>query len=64
MASAPCKDCEKRYSGCHSQCEGYLQFREEQNGLLKKRLMEIQSTPDPDKMIRKSIWKFSKKKGV
>ena len=64
MASAPCKDCEKRYYGCHSQCEGYQQFRAEQNGLLKKRLMEIQSTPDPDKMIRKSIWKFSKKKGV
>lgn len=25
---APCKDCERRFIGCHSQCEEYQQFRE------------------------------------
>ena len=22
----PCKDCEKRYVGCHGRCEKYLEF--------------------------------------
>lgn len=27
MASAPCKDCQDRFSGCHSSCEKYLEFK-------------------------------------
>lgn len=23
---APCKDCDKRYVGCHGRCEKYLEF--------------------------------------
>ena len=24
--NAPCKDCEKRYVGCHGRCEKYLEY--------------------------------------
>ena len=24
---SPCKNCEKRYFGCHSECQDYLDFR-------------------------------------
>ena len=27
--TAPCKDCEDRHSGCHSECEKYKAFKEE-----------------------------------
>ena len=27
MNLSPCKDCEKRYVGCHSECEQYKEFR-------------------------------------
>ncbi len=23
----PCKDCDKRYVGCHSECESYTEYR-------------------------------------
>ena len=26
---SPCKDCEKRYNGCHSTCKDYKTFRSE-----------------------------------
>lgn len=29
MTKSPCKDCESRKVGCHSQCEKYLNFRDE-----------------------------------
>jgi len=28
MDNAPCKDCEKRHVGCHSDCNNYKKFRE------------------------------------
>ena len=27
--SAPCKDCTKRYVGCHSECPLYIKYKEE-----------------------------------
>lgn len=27
MVTAPCKDCSKRYLGCHSKCDEYQAFR-------------------------------------
>ncbi len=26
--NGPCKDCEERYSGCHSECKRYLEWTE------------------------------------
>lgn len=27
---APCKDCEKRYLGCHSECADYINYNNKQ----------------------------------
>lgn len=37
---APCKECTSRFSGCHSFCEGYKQYRAEldiQNEEIRKK---------------------------
>lgn len=31
-----CKDCEKRYIGCHATCEDYLSFKKEREEILAK----------------------------
>lgn len=34
MKKAPCKGCEERHPGCHSECEGYIEWKkahEEEN---------------------------------
>ncbi len=38
---APCKDCEKRYVGCHGRCEKYLEFKKANNERLKQKSLEI-----------------------
>ena len=38
---APCKDCEKRYIGCHGRCEKYLEFKKANNERLKQKSLEI-----------------------
>ena len=30
MSIAPCKDCTKRYLGCHDRCKDYQEFHKEQ----------------------------------
>lgn len=35
--SAPCKDCEKRYLGCHSSCDDYISYRKDRDKFLKDR---------------------------
>lgn len=39
MKNPPCKDCEERFAGCHSQCEKYKEWRsarDEINGIVRK----------------------------
>lgn len=38
---APCKDCEKRYIGCHGRCEKYLEFKKANDERLKQKSLEI-----------------------
>ena len=38
---APCKDCEKRYIGCHGRCEKYLEFKKANNERLKQKSLEV-----------------------
>jgi len=38
-----CKDCTKRYLGCHSKCEKYLIARARRDKALKKRYDESQN---------------------
>jgi hypothetical protein len=41
--SAPCKDCEKRYLGCHSRCPEYQAFYEENKKRLEAKHQEQMS---------------------
>ncbi len=34
----PCKDCEKRYLGCHSDCESYKAYRADREADYEKRM--------------------------
>lgn len=38
---APCKDCGKRYIGCHGRCEKYLEFKKANDERLKQKSLEI-----------------------
>ncbi len=33
-----CKDCTKRYPGCHDHCDDYKKFRDDQNKINKERI--------------------------
>ena len=37
MKEAPCLNCPERKSGCHSNCEKYIQFKTERDAELVKR---------------------------
>ena len=41
MAVMPCKDCQKRFVGCHSSCTEYLSFREEKTAENQRRQDEF-----------------------
>ncbi len=57
-----CKDCEKRHSGCHSECEEYKEFQE--------KLMEYREIKNKEKIkmemskayIRTSIRNMKKRR--
>ena len=34
---APCKDCEKRYLGCHSECADYINYNNKQQKVRDER---------------------------
>lgn len=45
----PCKDCTRRYSGCHSNCEDYKKFRQaldERNALIRQERGRIDNIRD------------------
>lgn len=37
MLKYPCKDCEKRYPGCHSKCEAYQDVHKQQEEIYKNK---------------------------
>ncbi len=41
MSRSPCKDCERRHPGCHSECEDYRKMKEEREEIRKKIRTEI-----------------------
>ena len=44
--TAPCKDCQKRYSGCHSVCEDYIEYSKECERIRQQRNRESQAKHD------------------
>lgn len=45
MLKAPCKDCEKRHTNCHSNCKEYKKYREELDAQNAKRRFENLTSP-------------------
>lgn len=39
--NAPCKDCCKRYVGCHGHCEKYLEFKKSNDERIKQKSLEV-----------------------
>lgn len=39
--NAPCKDCCKRYVGCHGRCEKYLEFKKSNDERIKQKSLEV-----------------------
>ena len=37
---APCFNCQNRQVGCHSECQGYLEYQTKNNAIRTKRLEE------------------------
>ena len=38
MTKAPCKDCHKRYLGCHSECTDYIEYNNKQQKIMDERV--------------------------
>lgn len=52
----PCKDCGRRYAGCHSNCEEYKMYKTKNNFIKKKRLDKLLEEKD----VRESLAKATK----
>ena len=54
---APCKDCKDRTSGCHSKCEKYKAFDDENKKKYEQRAMySIVYGDSPNKKHRNRMW--------
>lgn len=45
---SPCKNCLKRFLGCHGECEAYARYRETREQVMKKRRLrrDVQNAID------------------
>ena len=53
----PCKDCEKRYSGCHSKCPEYIkyhEFNERRNASKRLEAVLSDASPSQESRIKKN----------
>ena len=62
MLKAHCKDCTKRYPGCHDKCDDYQSCRKKYNEAKKKKQEAQQVDIDVSKRIydmqkRRKYWK-------
>ena len=62
----PCKNCQKRESGCHSTCKGYIDWKTDHENRRKKIQAELKTELDimqgKIKQCENYRWKFLKKK--
>lgn len=59
---APCKDCEKRYPGCHSKCEEYQAFHKANEEMHERVHQEKQLMIDNEISRRKARLYYNKLK--
>ena len=62
MKIAPCKDCDTRRLGCHSECERYKDWKDELALIAEAKLREQRARPKICKQMEKFIWKGWKTK--
>ena len=68
MRKSPCKLCQKRYLGCHSECDEYKDFKqdvENSKEMIAKRKAEITLVDDykvesTNKMLKRNHYKKDK----
>ena len=60
--SSPCKGCNKRYVGCHSDCEDYLKFAENRKAIREERAAQRQADDDYYSTILSSKYRGKKSK--
>ena len=51
---APCKDCEKRYLGCHSECADYIDYNNKQQKIRDERMTRAEECQMIVKQINES----------
>lgn len=44
MKTAPCKDCEERHLGCHSECKRYLEYLNEHKEIMAAEKLRRKNT--------------------
>lgn len=62
MRTAPCKDCGKRFPGCHADCPDYRGFREELDKAAEVREKAVAGCPALCSRVVKQIWKEMKRR--
>lgn len=50
---SPCKDCEKRYIGCHAHCDAYQEFDRWRKEIAAKRMESSNKWPDWKEHLRR-----------
>lgn len=61
MTAAPCKGCEKRYAGCHSECERYAEYSRERAEMLKARKSEREYEEAHSRQAVNALWRKRKR---
>lgn len=65
MLKYPCKNCEKRYPGCHSKCEAYQDVHKRQEEIYKNKQEFLMHTADVKYRTHcMKTRKHSNKKGI
>lgn len=60
--TAPCKDCDKRHSGCHSQCEKYRDWRKKMDDAMEKRQKAREAEPVLCRKVMRQVFKEMKRR--
>ena len=60
---APCKDCENRFVGCHSQCEKYQEYNKQQIRVRQERLDKAEQDQYVKQIIDRIMRKQRQREG-
>jgi hypothetical protein len=61
LKGAPCKVCDRRRLGCHSECDDYKSWKAEVDAISASKARERNAKPEICKQMERFIWKGWKK---